>query len=698
MVTFRWLRWTAAIGLLIGAWIATAVLASRFGPRDGSTWPSELAADLRALANGSVTPDLVLRWTTLVMATALVWISAHLIALPMIQWRGKSGHLLSHRWVTAFVCSGVAIAGIDTTSVSAAPSTSDVVSAIEVADSDDLSFREENEVALLTATSIVSGLIGAGVASRVKLRDRQERRVDRVPASDSIPDPKSLVVDEDMQKFIGAETTLADITEILRRISESIVDNEVRHVIDERNGWYVIEFSRPVKVIPNSELVTSRSLRMVADRRGVSHETTSTADLPAMIHVGRSMAGDVWVSLDAYGEFGVDCSDAEGERVWRHLSEGLCLAPHLDARAVISDVELSALSPRRIFKCGDGSSLDDDVERIEGSIAVLHDRVDSVSVPTLRRVTDGPIRSGLSRSRGEWRLCPSDIPIQPVGTGGDDIRRIRELLGEVTSPIVVRTRETVTSSMRTAIDWNFMACVLGPPIVVDSQFEPVDFERGKAEELVIWLAFHPQQRKRSLARTALWLTPVQDATFSNITAAARRSLNAVHVPPIDRPWVGITMSDDLPLAEGFVTDVDQLRSAVDWARRNPEDGGLERLRECLQLVRGVPFAGSTYTWSDGIGMSGEAATLVVRAATMMAEMCQELGDMGGVYWATSKGLLALPGHEELVAVRLRAHAEHGDRIAMRAEWESYRRVLATEWGDPQPSERMMDLWRNLGVD
>jgi two-component SAPR family response regulator len=190
---------------------------------------------------------------------------------------------------------------------------------------------------------------------------------------------------------------------------------------------------------------------------------------------------------------------------------------------------------------------------------------------------------------------------------------------------------------------------------------------------------------------------VRDATFSNITAAARRSLNAVTLPPSDQTWVGITLSDDLPLAEGVVTDVDLLRDAVDWARRRPEDDGLQRLREALQLVRGVPFAGSTYTWSDGIGMSGEAAMLVVRAASMMAEMCQEIGDMSGVYWASAKGLLALPGHEELVAIRLRAHAEHGDRVAMKAEWESYRRAVASEWGDAEPSPKMMELWRRLGA-
>ena len=81
---------------------------------------------------------------------------------------------------------------------------------------------------------------------------------------------------------------------------------------------------------------------------------------------------------------------------------------------------------------------------------------------------------------------------------------------------------------------------------------------------------------------------------------------------------------------------------------------------------------------------------------MMAEMCTEIGDLDGVYWATAKGLLAVPGHEDLVAQRMRLHGERDDQVAFRAEWQGYCRALANDdWGDASPSRKMVELWREL---
>ena len=77
----------------------------------------------------------------------------------------------------------------------------------------------------------------------------------------------------------------------------------------------------------------------------------------------------------------------------------------------------------------------------------------------------------------------------------------------------------------------------------------------------------------------------------------------------------------------------------------------------------------------------------------------EAEDMDGVYWATGKGLLAVPGHEDLVAQRMRLHADRQDQSALRAEWQGYCRALANdEWGDASPSRMMVELWRELSGD
>ena len=707
-VRFSWYRWFGAVMTVSVFGVVLRRIAAHVGPSDGSTWWSLLRTDLEGLVVGEISSEAVVRASVVVMTTALAWIVVSLVVVVVSFRRAIILPRSMGRMATFFVCGGAMMtSSILSTSPVSAMSTSLIVSEDRPAETNPIVIGGASDVQLV-ATALMSGLVGAGLAVRLRARDHVRRRSETAATSNDteIFPPLGEIGEDLLGEICRAERALDDIVGVVARIRHLAPADEIRHVIDERSGWYVVEFTHPVKVVPGTQLLTQKSVRLHVDSSDDPSISTDRAVLPPLLHVGRVMSGELWVSLDAYADFGVDCASDEGQRVWNHLCESLVLGPTCEDRGLVSDIALESRGPRRIFHVGAGTSVAEGVGRVGESIAVIGDDQESCRVPTLRRVTTGEVTSGLSRSRGEWRLLPVDIPIRPVGAGDDDIRRIRELLGDPVPVIEIRDVGTSTSKVSSVsngdvtgpdMGWTFMACVLGPPRVVDRRFDAVEFERGKAEELVIWLAFHPQQRKRSLARTALWLSPVQDATFSNITAAARRSLNAVVRPPEGDNWVGITLSDDLPLANGFTTDVDVLRKAVDLARRHPEDHGCERLREALQLVRGVPFAGSTYTWSDSIGMSGEAATLVVRAATMMAEMCQEIGDMGGVYWATAKGLLALPGHEELVATRLRAHAEHGDRMAMRAEWESYRRAVASEWGDAEPSEKMMDLWRRLGV-
>jgi hypothetical protein len=89
--------------------------------------------------------------------------------------------------------------------------------------------------------------------------------------------------------------------------------------------------------------------------------------------------------------------------------------------------------------------------------------------------------------------------------------------------------------------------------------------------------------------------------------------------------------------------------------------------------------------------------LVVRAAGMLADMSADANDPDGVYWATGQGLLAVPGQEDLLAVRLRLHAERQDRVGLNTEWRAYLRMLAADpWSDGAPSPAMAHLWSQLG--
>jgi hypothetical protein len=120
------------------------------------------------------------------------------------------------------------------------------------------------------------------------------------------------------------------------------------------------------------------------------------------------------------------------------------------------------------------------------------------------------------------------------------------------------------------------------------------------------------------------------------------------------------------------------------------------LRPGLELVTGLPFAGTAYLWPDAEGITSSLTLLAVAAATEFANHALTAGDIDDVFWATGQGLQALPGHEELIAIRMRAHAAHGDLSGVRNEWESYERVLLAETFEAgEPSPKLVALRRQL---
>jgi hypothetical protein len=67
-----------------------------------------------------------------------------------------------------------------------------------------------------------------------------------------------------------------------------------------------------------------------------------------------------------------------------------------------------------------------------------------------------------------------------------------------------------------------------------------------------------------------------------------------------------------------------------------------------------------------------------------------------VFWATGRGLQVLPGHEELIGLRMRAYAQRGDLAGVRGEWEVYERsVNADQWSTGEPSPKLVAIRREL---
>ena len=244
--------------------------------------------------------------------------------------------------------------------------------------------------------------------------------------------------------------------------------------------------------------------------------------------------------------------------------------------------------------------------------------------------------------------------------------------------------------------WTLLVRVLGPVEVVDRDGQAVHFEKSKALELVAWLALHRERPTRAGARTALWNLDVRDATFANVVSQARRAMARHVAPPDGVEWLGRTLTDRLPLHPLVVTDADLLRARLDHARHQPSSLAIETLRPAVELVRNLPFAGTGYRWPEPEGIASNLVLLVTSASTELAAHHLSLGDVDGVFWATGQGLKVLPGHEELIALRMRAHARSGDMSGVRLEWECYERVLdADPWGGGEPAQKLVLLRREL---
>jgi len=314
-------------------------------------------------------------------------------------------------------------------------------------------------------------------------------------------------------------------------------------------------------------------------------------------------------------------------------------------------------------------------------------------------VPDAPCALRLDGDR--WTLAPWGLEVVPVGLAGPDVAELHAVLAAASAPLVLDEStgddDTASSQAAPALPpWTLMVRLLGPVALVDHEGRAAVFERSKALELIAWLTLHRERATRAGARTALWDLDVRDATFANVVSEARRSMARLVEPPPDGEWLGRTLTDVLPLHPAVVADVDVLRHCLDRARLQPPELAIDTLHPAVELIRDLPFAGTGYLWPDAEGIQSNLVLLATSAATELAGHHLSMGDVEGVFWATDRGLRVLPGHEELIALRMRAHARAGDLSGVRQEWESYERVLnADPWSDGEPAAKLVSLRRQL---
>ncbi|HEX4980057.1 MAG TPA: BTAD domain-containing putative transcriptional regulator, partial [Ilumatobacteraceae bacterium] len=244
--------------------------------------------------------------------------------------------------------------------------------------------------------------------------------------------------------------------------------------------------------------------------------------------------------------------------------------------------------------------------------------------------------------------------------------------------------------------WSLLVRLLGRVDVVDEQGGSADFERSKTRELIAWLATHRGRSTRTLARTALWDLDVRDATFSNVVSEARRAMARLVEPAPGEEWLARTLTEELPLHHLVRTDAELVELRIAAARRLQPEDAIEMLRPAVELVRGMPFEGTSYLWPDAEGITSNLVLLATSAASELARHHLTLGQIDGVFWATGQGLRVLPGHEDLIALRMGAHASNGDLAGVRHEWQCYERVIAADpWSDGEPAPKLVELRHQL---
>jgi two-component SAPR family response regulator len=250
----------------------------------------------------------------------------------------------------------------------------------------------------------------------------------------------------------------------------------------------------------------------------------------------------------------------------------------------------------------------------------------------------------------------------------------------------------VVASEVVEIDWQLMVRVLGPVDVVDREGRPLAFERAKSLELVTWIAQHQAGATRTGARAALWELDIANSSFSNVVSEARRALARAVAPPAGEDWLARTYAERLPLHPAVVLDADVAAAHLARARAVTGEDSISELRAALALVRGAPYGGTSYLWPDAEALPSTLTLLATTIASELAERCLATGDTEAVFAATAVGLDVLPGHEALVALRMRAHAARRDDSGVRREFASYERaVLADAWAGDEPSSELRAL-------
>ena len=590
-------------------------------------------------------------------------------------------------------------------------------------------------------------LLAAGAVGALEARRRRRLRATMVGDRFDPPDPGQ-VRTEVLLRSLGPAERLARLDMALRAAAVDVADHGA--VVTAA----VLGNDGDVRIFLNPAITPTTQLWQ-ADLHGGSWSLAASVELgvlaagaresahpcPALVHIGALPdGGELFVDLEAVGVLAVESVHAPA--ILSNLAASLSVSPFVESSRVFT-VGLGEIC------LGDGFSeaLDSLDAALDAAAVALGSTANLIrgsntfamrvggaggeswepAIVIAAGSHDLELRAGLTVSvrpgggvgvavEGEvpgakWMLRshptghvlePLGLHVLPSGLDPADLAAVGELLeaaglpAEHHAPVVPIRGAKPPDGPFCEPAWSLMVRVLGQVEVVSRDGTVAEFERSKALELVVWLSQHREHPTRIGARTALWDLDVRDTTFANVVSDARRGLARAITPAEAEEWIARTLNSDLPLHRGVVTDAELVAMRLDHSRGLAALDAIELLRPGVELLAGMPFAGTGYLWPDAEGIASSLVLLATGAAIELASHYLELGDTEGVFWATGQGLKVLAGHEELIALRMRAHARRGDLAGVRHEWESYERALAAEpWAEADPAPKLVSLRREL---
>jgi hypothetical protein len=234
--------------------------------------------------------------------------------------------------------------------------------------------------------------------------------------------------------------------------------------------------------------------------------------------------------------------------------------------------------------------------------------------------------------------------------------------------------------------------VLGP---VDVSGGARKIDRRRSEELVVYLALHPDGVDEGRLKAALWHDEAPTSHSFNQTVSRARSCLG---PAADGSFHLPHCQDGLyRVGDRVTSDYRALVSALRAASDDATPEALEELAAALEGVRGLPFEGTKrgWEWIFNEGLSAHITSVVSEAAHLLATQAIERGDPKQAIWATVQGVKASPGDEILYRDRLLAHDLEGNPAGVEAAMDELMRVIEADEPDGNVHPETMNLYERL---